>query len=130
MQGGIDDPNALIFPFHTIGGKQPYDANSNSLVVPNLFPTNPETAYWKNWDWAKAIEGGQASVGREFSGEYGFTETIMYWPLTHQVSPADQALSCTDCHTADAGKLDFAALGYSEERVAALSSFPPGSGAE
>ncbi|MCP4453620.1 MAG: tetrathionate reductase family octaheme c-type cytochrome [Planctomycetes bacterium] len=126
LHGSADDPNALIFPVHTFGGKQPFDANTNSLVVPNLFPTNPETAYWKNWDWAKAIEAGQASVGREFSGEYGFVETIMYWPLTHQVSPADKALTCTDCHTAD-GALDFAALGYDEERVTELSSFPPGS---
>jgi len=127
MHGEPNDPNSLIFPFHTFGGKQPYDANSNSLVVPNLFPTNPATAYWKNWDWAKAIEAGQASVGREFSGEYGFVETIMYWPLTHQVSPADQALTCTSCHTAEGGALDFAALGYDEERAAFLAAFPPGS---
>ena len=65
---------------------------------PAATPTNPETAYWKNWDWAKAIEGGQESVGREFSGEYGFVQTVMYWPITHMVSPADQALSCKDCH--------------------------------
>jgi hypothetical protein len=108
------------------GGFQPYDAGTNSLVVPNLFPTNPETAYWKNWDWAKAIEGGQASVGRQFSGEYGFVQTVMYWPLTHQVSPAEKALTCESCHSTE-GVLDFAALGYPEERVAVLTTFPPAS---
>ncbi len=121
LQGDLNDPNALIFPTHMFGGLQPYDANTNSLVVPNLFPTNPETAFWKNWDWAKAIEGGQASVGREFSGEYGWVETVMYWPLTHQVSPADKALTCTSCHTVEDGALDFEALGYSETRIATLA---------
>ena len=122
MKGDIDDPNAVIFPAHVFRGMQPYDAGTHSLVVPNLFPTNPETAYWKNWDWAKAIAGGQASVGREFSGEYGFVETVMYWPLTHQVSPAERALTCVSCHSPD-GVLDFAALGYSEERAAVLTTF-------
>ncbi len=122
LNGDINDPNAVIFPTHMFGGFQPYDTVANSLVVPNLFPTNPETAYWKNWDWAKAIAGGQASVGREFSGEYDFIETVMYWPLTHQVSPADQALSCVSCHSPN-GVLDFAALGYPEERVTVLTTF-------
>ena len=122
MNGDINDLNAVIFPTHKIGGMQPYDAVTNSLVVPNLFPTNPETAYWKNWDWGKAIAGGQASVGRDFSGEYGFVQTEMRWPLTHQVSPADKALSCVSCHSPN-GVLDFAALGYSEERAEMLTTF-------
>lgn len=122
LEGSIDDPNAMIFPVHMFGGFQPYDAVTNTLVVPNLFPTNPETAYWKNWDWAKAIAGGQASVGRDFSGEYGFVETVMYWPLTHQVSPAKEALSCVSCHSTDS-VLDFAMLGYSAERAEVLMTF-------
>ncbi len=122
LSGDIGDPNAVIFPVHMFGGLQPYDTGTNSLVVPNLFPTNPETAFWKNWDWAKAIGQGQASVGRQFSGEYGFVETVMYWPLTHQVSPAEEALSCFSCHSAN-GVLDFVALGYSEERTTTLTTF-------
>ena len=64
------------------------------------------------------------SDGREFSGEYGFVQTAMYWPLTHQVSPAENALTCESCHSPE-GVLDFAALGYPEERVAILTNFPP-----
>lgn len=124
MVGDKDDPDSVIFPIRSFTGMQPYDAGTNKLVVPNLFPTNPATAYWKNWDWAKAIEGGQASVGREFSGEYGFAMTVMYWPMTHQVSPAKDALTCYDCHTKD-GVMDFAALGYDEERISVLTSFLP-----
>jgi octaheme c-type cytochrome (tetrathionate reductase family) len=122
--GDIDDETALIFPMKSFYAVQPADAGTNTLAVPNLFPTNPETAYWKNWDWNLALEGGQASVGREFSGELGWADTVMYWPLTHQVSPAKDALQCTQCHTEE-GILDFEALGYAPDRAAILMSFPP-----
>jgi hypothetical protein len=48
----------------------------------------------------------------------------MYWPLTHQLSPAEKALTCESCHSTE-GVLDFTALGYPEERVAVLTTFPP-----
>jgi hypothetical protein len=35
----------------------------------------------------------------------------MYWPLTHMVRPASQALTCADCHS-DNGRIDWEALGY------------------
>jgi octaheme c-type cytochrome (tetrathionate reductase family) len=124
LHGDVNDENALIFPMKSFYAVQPADAGTNKLVVPNLFPTNPETAYWKNWDWALAAQGGQAVVGREFSGEIGWAETVMYWPLTHQVSPADQALECTECHSGE-GRLDFVALGYAPKRADVLMTFPP-----
>lgn len=122
LNGDINDPNAVIFPTHKISGMQPYGAVANSLVVPNLLPTNPEIAFWKNWDWEKAIAGGQVSVGRQFSGEYGFVQTEMRRPLTHQVSPADKALSCVSCHSPN-GVPDYAALGYSEQHAEMLTTF-------
>ncbi len=125
LGGDRADETAVIFPMKSFYAIQPFDAGTNKLVVPNLFPTNPETAYWKNWDWALAAQGGQAVVGREFSGELGWVNTVMYWPLTHQVSPADQALACEACHSAES-ILDFIALGYSEEEAAKLQTFPPG----
>ena len=125
LHGDRADETAVIFPMKSFYAVQPYDAGTNKLVVPNLFPTNPETAFWKNWDWALAAQGGQAVVGREFSGEIGWVNTVMYWPLTHQVSPADQALACEACHSAES-ILDFVALGYSEEEAAKLQTFPPG----
>ena len=70
------------------------------------------------------MAAGQASVGREFSGEIGWFETVMYWPLTHQIAPSEMAVECQECHTTD-GRLDFAALGFPQERVDVLTSFPP-----
>jgi hypothetical protein len=64
-------------------------------------------------------------IGAPFSGEYGFVETAMYWPITHMVAPAEDALECNDCHTAENGRLDFIALGYSEDEAHRLTHFPP-----
>jgi octaheme c-type cytochrome (tetrathionate reductase family) len=122
--GDLHDESALIFPMKVFYAIQPADAGTNKLVVPNLFPTNPETAYWKNWDWDLAIQGGQAVAGYEYSGELAWADTVMYWPLTHQVAPADEALQCTDCH-AEEGKLNFEDLGYAPERASILMTFPP-----
>ncbi len=33
-----------------------------------------------------------------YSGAYAFVETAMYWGLTHEVVPKEQALSCAECH--------------------------------
>jgi hypothetical protein len=35
----------------------------------------------------------------------------MYWPTTHMVQPAENALQCADCH-GEGGRLDWQALGY------------------
>jgi hypothetical protein len=47
----------------------------------------------------------------KYSGQYGFTETRMYWPLTHGVVPKGQALSCSDCH-GSTSRINWPALGY------------------
>ena len=49
--------------------------------------------------------------GLPYSGEYGFAETVMYWPINHMVSPKDKALKCGDCH-GGTGRMDWKALGY------------------
>jgi len=67
-----------------------------------------------NFDWEKAATAGMQVSGLEFSGEYGFAPTTMYWRINHMVAPKEQALRCTDCH---GKKSDFAwsELGYSAD---------------
>lgn len=97
---------AKIWPVKVHRGKQIYDKVHNTLIQPKLWaPTKGEGAYWKDFDWNRASELGMAKVGLPYSGEYGFVETEMYWPLNHQVSPASEALTCTDCHTRNDGRL-------------------------
>ncbi len=63
-------------------------------------------------------------AGYEFSGEVGFVDTVYMWVQNHQVAPATSAVDCAECHT-ESGRLDFAALGYSDDEVVKLSVFPP-----
>ncbi|KAB2853378.1 MAG: cytochrome C, partial [Anaerolineae bacterium] len=44
-------------------------------------------------------------------GQYGFAPTTSYWPQTHMVAPAEDALQCVDCH-GENGRMDWEALGY------------------
>ncbi len=98
IEGSYDD--GRIFPFKVMRGKQPYDAGYNTLVIPHLFGKD-DTAYWKNFDWGKAIAAGMKTAGLPYSGKYGFVETKMYWPIDHMVAPKEQALKCQECHSKD-----------------------------
>jgi cell division septation protein DedD len=115
-----------IYPVKHFTGIQGYDPNTNVVLVPNLFPNNADDtdAYWKGWDWNNAYASGMAYVGLEYSGEYDWVETEMYWIQNHMVAPKEKALACESCHAAE-GRLDFEALGYEAERAAILITFPP-----
>ncbi len=105
--GSMDDKRSRIFPFKVHQGKQPYDKVNKNLLVAHLFPRNPDdkAAYWKGFDWPKAIETGMAYAGIPYSGEYDFVETTYVYPTTHMVAPASQVVSCRECHTRTDGRL-------------------------
>ena len=70
-----------------------------------------EGGYWTDFDWDQALRLGSEIANMEYSGEYGFAETEMFWPTTHMVVPAEQALTCGHCH-GEEGRMDWEALGY------------------
>jgi octaheme c-type cytochrome (tetrathionate reductase family) len=96
-QGSYADARARIAPFKHYRAKQPYDAGTNLLAVPNLWD-----GFWLDFDWAKALRVGMASVGQTFSGTFGFAETETWHALHHTVVPKERSLRCRDCHEADA----------------------------
>jgi hypothetical protein len=53
----------------------------------------------------EASEAGMRQSGLPFSGQYGFIETEMYWPINHMVSPKEKSVSCAECHTRKDGRL-------------------------
>jgi octaheme c-type cytochrome (tetrathionate reductase family) len=106
--GNIKDPNAKIYPFKVHKAIQPYDTGYNYLLAPI---TSGPDGYWATFDWDDAFRISEQRMGLPYSGEYGFTETWMYWPTTHLVQPAEYALQCSDCH-GESGRLDWEALGY------------------
>ncbi len=96
--GGPDDPNSRIWPFKVMRGKQPYDKGLRTLAVIHLFGKD-DAAYWRNYDWDRALTAGMAAVGATYSGEMGFVETEMARPVTHMVAPKEDAVACAECHT-------------------------------
>jgi len=106
--GDISDPTAKIWPFKIHNARQIYDTQYNILLQPK---TVGEGGYWTEFDWDLAAQLGAEASGLDYSGEYGFTETQMYWTLTHMVQPKENALQCADCHNEN-GRMDWEALGY------------------
>ena len=103
FQGDANDPDARIWPVRVFRGKQMYDKGLQTLAVLHT-AGDDDAAFWGNYDWDKAMEVGMHSAGSEYSGEFGFVSTEMSWPITHMVSPKEDALECEDCHS-DAGRL-------------------------
>ena len=91
--GDFKDPASKIYPFKIHRGKQISDAVYKHLIAPKLWK-----GYWKHWDWDKASRDGMKAAGIAYSGKYEFVKTAMYWGLTHEVVPKEQALSCAECH--------------------------------
>jgi octaheme c-type cytochrome (tetrathionate reductase family) len=107
-KGSISDPGAKIWPFKVHRARQPYDLVNQYLMNP---VTSGEGGYWKDFDWEQALQLGAEITGLEFSGQYGFAETSMYWPQAHMVAPRSEALQCQACHS-EGGRMDWKALGY------------------
>jgi len=102
------DPGAKIWPFKVHRGKQLYDQQHRYLLVPKLWGPG---GYWAEFDWDQAARLGAEVTGLDYSGEHGFVETVMFWPLSHMVQPKEKALRCVDCHGPQT-ILDWASLGY------------------
>jgi len=98
IHGTPDAADSRIWPFKRMEGRQAYDSLRNELVYTHVWGPDTDTALWTNFDWAKAIEAGMAAAEEEYSGEFGFIDTYMYWPITHMVAPAEDALTCAACH--------------------------------
>jgi hypothetical protein len=105
--GDKDDPKARIWPFKEMTTFMPYDKGNNTLVYMHLWGTDAD-AYWGHYDMGKAIERGMKDYGKPYSGQYGFLETVSYWPINHMVAPKTEALRCEECHAREGRLKDLA----------------------
>ena len=108
IAGGAD---SRIWPFKRMEGRQAFDTDSNKLAYSYVWGPTTDTAFWTNFDWPKAIEAGMKAAGQDYSGNFDFVDTQMYWPITHMVAPAGDALDCAACH-AENGRMDGMAAVY------------------
>jgi hypothetical protein len=111
--GSRNDTKAKIWPFKVHHANQPYDP-VNNIIIPPL--TSGEGGYWTKFNWAYAIKKGAEINGLPYSGKYGFTNTKMYWPITHMVTTKKNALRCQQCHSPK-GRLNWKELGYDHDPV-------------
>jgi octaheme c-type cytochrome (tetrathionate reductase family) len=108
IAGGPDD--GLIWPFKRMEGRQAYDDERNVLAFNHVWGPTTDTAFWTNFDYDKSLAAGMEAAGLAFSGEYDFVDTHMYWPITHMVAPAREALKCGECHAEDGRLSDLAGV--------------------
>ena len=98
LHGDANDPKARIWPFKVMNTVQPIDAESKKLAYMHLFGKDAN-AYWKSYDWGKAVQAGMDYMSKDYSGNFEWAKTRMYWPITHMVAPVEQAVSCDECHS-------------------------------
>jgi octaheme c-type cytochrome (tetrathionate reductase family) len=96
--GSYGSANSRIHPFKKHAGKQPFDKEKETMIIPKLFGPKESGAYWANFDWVKASQAGMAVMAADFSGKVDFVETETYWPITHMVISKEKSLSCEECH--------------------------------
>ena len=129
LYGGFDAADSTskniskIWPVKVHRGKQIYDSKNLTLIQPKLWDKEKgQGAYWVDFDWNEANQKGMDYIGLDYSGEYDFIETEMYWPLNHQVAVKEKSLTCKECHVRENGRLasltDFYMPG--RDRMAAL----------
>lgn len=111
IHGSNVDPASRIWPFKRMTGRQAYDKVNNNLVYNQVWGPTTDTALWTNFDWRKSIAAAMAKAGKPFSGEYGFVDTYMYWPINHMVTTKEKALKCQECHS-DKGRLQNVKIPY------------------
>lgn len=100
--GTPGDRDSRIWPLRVVEGRQVYDTERLHMLAAHVWGPTTSTAFWTNFDWNAAITAAMTYLGEEYSGSYGFVDTRMYWPITHMVAPAEDALGCESCHAPQA----------------------------
>jgi hypothetical protein len=106
--GAVDDTSAdnKLFPFKYKTADQPLMTSSGKLIAVDT------SVYFATANPEAAIRAGLANMGYSENEAYSWVKTDTFQLLTHQVSPATQALSCTECH-GSTSRMDLKAeLGY------------------
>lgn len=105
--GHAGDAGSRIIPAKVHRGRQPYDSEYKVLLQTKLWDAREGNgALWIDMDWEAALKAGMSYLGRPYSGKWDFVPTKMFLPVNHMVSPADQALGCSDCHSRSNSRLE------------------------
>ena len=107
LHGSYEDEQAKIHPVKIHTGRQPWDPELKHILQMKLWDKETgKGALWKDFNYYKAIEEGMKSVEIPWSGKHDFIDTEMTLILSHMVAPAEDAVSCKECHTRKNGRLE------------------------
>ena len=85
-------PDNKLYPFKYKTAEQPLMISSGKLIALDT------SVYFAAANADAAIRAGLANMGYSENEAYTWVKTDTFQLLNHQVSPATQALNCTDCH--------------------------------
>jgi hypothetical protein len=93
-EGTVDDtsPDNKLFPFKYKTAEQPLMVSSGKLIAVDT------SVYFATANPEAAIRAGLVNMGYSENESYSWVTTDTFQLLTHQVSPASQALACAECH--------------------------------
>lgn len=94
--GEIFGSGAKIYPFKYKTATQPLVQNHNQLIALDT------SVYFSTGDVVASVESGLVNMGYQGSEPYSWEETDTYQLITHEVSPVDDVLQCSDCHSSNA----------------------------
>ena len=103
--GGIDDPNAKIYPFKLHTAVVAYSTINHTFVpmkVGIAFATGNTTLAY--------LKGAEATGTKWNPGEY--VTIVRFMQVNHGVAPAENALFCFDCHGFTPNRMKWDELGY------------------
>ena len=90
--GAVDDASSKLFPFKYKTSDYPMRTASDQLIALDT------SVFFATADADAATKSGLENMGFDPSDDYHWVTTDTYQLLNHQVSLADDALSCTACH--------------------------------
>lgn len=115
LPGAYADLNSKVQPFKDLDATVPVDTRSGAPIPLKL------DVYYTTGDLEQALRAGAIAAQMNYSGQWRAETITIPKQLSHGVTAKEQALNCVDCHLPD-GRMDFAALGYSPDRVELLQA--------
>jgi hypothetical protein len=112
--GNVRDPQSKIHAFKRHRSIQPMDPKTGVLLPLKI------GYFFQTGELDQAVKLGTEAVGWDYSGHV-FAKTQRFMGLFHEVAPAEDALSCNDCHGVN--RLNFKQLGY-QPKTTLQSSLP------
>ncbi len=84
--------SSKIYPFKYKTATQPLASSFNQLIALDT------SVYFSSGNVGAAVESGLENMGYQANEPYEWVQTDTFQLITHEVSPASEALRCNDCH--------------------------------